>query len=425
MVAKPRETAENSHMDSLPALLELSAMARASQDWPKLEELSIQILRLAYKGLPLEKQNLKSVIQSYLASIVGTGEFLTDLKTKDSSKYQAGLSKLLDFFKKRPHYFESSKDMLQAAQEIVLLSLDPTPPNRNKISKLLREIARPDVSIVICHQILDSTRLNYYALTVLCGAYCDLGKYDEAIVVADKALKFSPEDGMRYPLTALIRAHTLKFKATGDISEVELALEYGHRALSLRMDSYAANAFVAAAVASGDETEIKYAQEVLAKAEPQLRKVDIAALFQAYEASQALAPESAVVEVVEDFDEEYFGDFDSLIDLVTIGQGFSPHVPEIRNKLSLFIKGGWFVQGLSYIPCPTCEKVAVHSYRKHFKRYGKIMHYWGLVCDECKYATDSIDFDKKVFALLSKDLEERFPVANLCSECKQSSESTN
>jgi tetratricopeptide (TPR) repeat protein len=404
-------------MESISALLDTAASARASHDWPKLEETSIEVLRLAYRGTPLDEQTLQSVIQSYLASIIGTGVFLTDLNSKDSSKYQEGLSKLLDFLKKRPHYFESSAELVHSAQEIVLLSLDPITANRNKIGKLLRHLARPDIAIQICRQILDESRLNYYSLTVICGAYCDLGQFDKAIDAAEIALKHSPELTRTYPLTALVRAHTLKFKATGDISEVEKALEYGHKALSLRIDSYAANAFVAAAVASGKESEINFAQEVLAKAEPQLRKADITALFQAYKASQALAPESTVVEVVEEFDEEYFGDFDSLIDLVTREQGFYPQIPETRNMMSLFIKGGWFLQGLSDEVCPTCEKLAVHAYRKHFKRYGKDMHYWGLVCDECKYAMDSIDFEKKAFSLISKDLEERFPVADLCHEC--------
>jgi tetratricopeptide (TPR) repeat protein len=404
-------------MESLPGLLDEMAKARASGDWQKLEEYSIQVLKLAYKGIPVDSQNLNSVIQSYLASIIGTGDFLIDLTNPNSSRYQEGLSKLLEFLKKRPHYFEGSADLIHAGQEIALLSLDPTSANRNKISKLLRQLARPDISVIICNQILESTRLNYYTLTVLCGAYCDLYEFDKAIEVAEKALKYSPEGGSAYPLTALVRAHTLKFKATGDISEIELALEYGHKALSWRIDSYAANAFVAAAVASGITDEIAYAQEVLEKAEPQLRKADIAALFQSYQASQALAPKSSVVEVVEEFDEEYFGDFDSLIDLVTREQGFYPVVPELRNMINLFIKGGWFLQGLSYAPCPTCEKVAVHAYRKHFKRYGKEMHYWGLVCNECKYATDSIDFDKRAFSLISKDLESRFPVSRLCHEC--------
>jgi len=416
-IANCCDLAKNSAVESLLNLLDQAAHARASQDWSKLEALSVQVLQLAYKGTPVDQQTLKSVIQNYLASIIGTGDFLVKLESRDSSKYQEGINKLLHFLKKRPHYFESSADLVQAAQEITLLSLNPVPANRNKIGKLLRTLARPDIAILLCKQIVDTSRFNYYSLTVLCGAYCDLDRFDEAIEVAGTALKYSPEDGKAYPLTALVRAHTLKFKATGDIAEIELALEYGHRALALRIDSYAANAFVAAAIASGNADEIGYAQEVLGKAEPQLRTADIAALFQSYQASQALAPEASVVEVVDEFDEEYFGDFDSLIDLVTREQGFYPVIPEVGNMLSRFVKGGWFFQGLSYSPCPRCEKVAIHSYRKHYQSYNKNMHYWGLVCNECKYATDSKDFDKRAFSLISKDLEVRFPVSELCHEC--------
>lgn len=406
-------------MENLPALLDSAAEARISQNWPKLEEISIEVLRLAYKGYPVDEQSLKSIIQSYLASIIGSGEFLTDLQAQNSSKYQEGLAKLLEFLKKRPHYFESSAELIQSAQEIVLLSLDPITANRNKIGKLLRDLARPDISIQICRQILDASRLNYYSLTVICGAYCDLGLFDKAIEAAEIALKHSPESSRTYPLTSLVRAHTLKFKNTGDISEIETALDYGHRALSLRIDSYAANAFVAAAVASGNADEIAFAQEMLGKAEPELRKADIAALFQAYQAKQALAPEAEIVEVIDEYDDGYFatGDFDTLFDLVEAEQVFSPIVPDKRNMLALFVKGGWFFQGLSYVPCPDCKIVAVHSYRKHFVRYGKDMHYWALVCSHCKYATDSVDFDKSSFTLISRDLQERFPVADLCSEC--------
>jgi hypothetical protein len=46
------------------------------------------------------------------------------------------------------------------------------------------------------------------------------------------------------------------------------------------------------------------------------------------------------------------------------------------------------------------------------------MHYWALVCDFCKTATDSIDYDKKEFTFISGDLEENFPVVDLCIVCK-------
>ena len=406
-------------MESIPALLDKAASARASHDWSRLEKISIEILRLSYKGINIDEETFKSVIQSYLASIVGTGVFLTDLKFKDSSKYQEGLSKLLEFLKKRPHYFEYSAELIQSAQEIFLLSLDPITANRNKIAKLLRQLARPDLAIQICRQILHESRLNYYSLTVICGAYCDLGHFDEAIAAAEISLKHSPDSSRTYPLTSLVRAHTLKFKSTGDFSEIDKALDYGHQALSLRIDSYSANAFVAAAVASGNSDEIEFAREILSKAEPELRQADISALFQAYQAMQELAPETEVVEVIDEFDVDYMatGDFDTLFDLVEVKQVFRPVVPDKRNIIALFVQGGWFLQGHSYIPCPDCKIVAIYAYRKHFVRYGKNMHYWALVCNHCKYATDSIDFDKDSFSQISKDLQDRFPVANLCHDC--------
>jgi len=48
------------------------------------------------------------------------------------------------------------------------------------------------------------------------------------------------------------------------------------------------------------------------------------------------------------------------------------------------------------------------------------MHYWGLVCDVCKTATDSKDFEKKSFTFISADLEKNYPVVELCSHCNPS-----
>jgi len=405
-------------METFGDLLDQSASARALGDWAKLEQLSIEVLRFIYKEAKIDESSLKIVIRNYLSSIVGTGEFLTNLGSHDVATYQEGLRKLLQFIEKRPHHFTSIEPVLQSAHEIALLVLDPISANRNKIAKHLREIARPDLAVTICNQILAKTRLNYYSLTVLCGAYCDLNQFDKAIAAADVGLRYSPGKDKTFPLNALVRAHTLKFKSNGDFEEIEKALEYGHQSIDLKIDIYAANAFVAAAIASAKEDEIEFAKQVLEKAEPELRKVDIAALFQAAQAQQALAPAAQVVESFdESADDDYFIGFDSLIDLVVRDEGFVPKVLDVRKMIERFGRDGWFLQGLSSVPCPVCEKVALHSYRKHFKRYGKDMHYWALVCDVCQTATDSIDYDKKAFSFISGDLEECFPVANLCSEC--------
>jgi tetratricopeptide (TPR) repeat protein len=408
----------NTSMDSILTLLEKSARARAAKNWGELEDVSIQLLRMIKGESRFEVSDLKTTVRNYLSAIIGSGSFLTELNNTDSAKFREGLDKLLTFVKSTPHKFESVQNTLISAQEIILLSLDPIVANRNKIAKNLREIARPDLSIIICNQILDQSRLNYYSLTILCGALCDLGDVDTAIIRAEDALKYSPDNQKSYPLNALVRAHTLKFKSTGDISEIEKALEYGHTSIDIKIDIFVANAFVAAAIASTDSQEIEIAREVLSKAEPQLRTADIAALFQAYQAEQALAPASMVVESIDEATDDYFAIFDSLFDLVVRDEGFVPIVLDLRNMQQRFASDGWFLQGLSNIPCPTCHSISLHSYRKHFNRYGKDMHYWALVCDTCKSATDSIDYDKKEFTFISSDLEENFPVAMICSDCQ-------
>jgi tetratricopeptide (TPR) repeat protein len=407
-------------MENISSLLEQSQVARKNNDWPKLEEISIRVLQSISNRSSMKEETLKEVIINYLSSIVGTGEFLTELSSEHFNEFQIGLGKLNAFLSKKPHIFKSIDPIVQAGREVALLSLNPTAQNRNKISKNLRAIARPDLSIVICLQILDKSRLNYYALTVLCGAYCDLGNFDKAIDAAEIALKHSPVDGKSFVLNTLVRAHTLKFKSTGDFSEISAALNYANESIDLKLDSYSANAYVAAAIASLDENEIEKAKSVLAQAEPELKSADINALIQSVQAIQISSPTATGLETIDELDDDGFiGEFDSLFDLVERDEGFTPEVQDIRQMIPRFKSGGWFLQGLSNVPCPTCEKVALHSYRKHFGRYGKEMHYWGLVCDICKTATDSKDFDRKAFSFIASDLEENFPVIELCSNCKR------
>ena len=405
-------------METISKLLDECERARAASDWIKLQDLSINIFRLVHKSSNLDEITLLEIVKNYLASIIGAGHFLTLLNSSDFATYQLGLSKLETFLKHHNFRFEKVDRLVQSAQQIVLLSLDPTARNRNIISSHMREIARPDIAIVICNQILEISRLNYYALTVLCAAYCDLFQFDRAIESAEIALRFEPGDRKTYALNALCRAHTQKFKSNGDISEIEKALDYAHQSIEIKLDSYSANVFIAAAIASSDSNEIKQAQEVLAKAEPEISKPDIEAMSQAYQAAQALAPKSSVVEAIDELEDHIIvGAFDSLLELVMRDEGFSPSISHLRNMPKRFSTEGWFLQGMSNIPCPVCDTISLHSYRKHFKRYGKIMHYWCFVCSNCKTATDSKNYERRDFEYISGDLEERFPVNTLCSLC--------
>jgi tetratricopeptide (TPR) repeat protein len=413
--------ANTNQMEDISSLLEQSQAARKSNNWEVLEEISIRILQTLFKGSSLKDETLKQVVINYLSSIVGTGDFLTNLSSKNSDKYKQGLGKLNDFLEKKPHLFNSIDPIIQSGREIALLVLEPTSQNKNKISKNLRVIARPDLAVIICMQILEVTRLNYYSLTVLCGAYCDLGYFDKAIEAAEKALKHDPGLGKSFVLNSLVRAHTLKFKSNGDFSEITNALEYAHQSIDLKLDIYSANAYMAAAVASMINYEIENATTVLAKAEPDLQVADINAIIQSAKAVQALSPNSVGIEIIDELDDDgFFGDFDSLLDLVIRDEGFKPEVEDVRQMVPRFKSGGWFLQGICNVPCPKCEKISLHSYRKHFGRYGKEMHYWGLVCDVCKTATDSKDFEKRYFTFISTDLEKNYPVEELCGQCNPS-----
>lgn len=396
----------------------MSNLARSQSDWSTLEDISIQSLRTIYKRLPLNEIELREVIRNYLSAIVGTGGFLTNLESNDSLKYEDGLAKLFDYLRSRPTNFSVVERTLQAGLEIGLLSRDPITADRNKIASHLREVARPDISVTICLQILNESRLNYYSRTILCGAYCDLDQLDDAIDSAEVALKFSSGAAITYALNALVRAHTLKFKKNGDFSEIQKALTYGRQSINLHLDTYSANAFVAAAIASLDEKEIEHAKEVLARSEPQMLNFEIDALLRRYKVVQQKERRAEVVEVIDESTDNIFvGGFDTLYDLVRRDEGFYPEVLDLRGMPQRFSQDGWFLQGLSKVPCPTCEVVALHAYRKHFNRYEKDMHYWALVCDHCKTATDSIDYDKKVFTFISGDLEDNFPVTELCVVC--------
>jgi tetratricopeptide (TPR) repeat protein len=413
--------ANTNQMEDISSLLEQSQAARKSNNWEVLEEISIRILQTLFKGSSLKDETLKQVVVNYLSSIVGTGDFLTNLSSKNSDKYKQGLDKLNDFLEKKPHLFNSIDPIIQSGREIALLVLEPTSQNKNKISKNLRVIARPDLAVIICMQILEVTRLNYYSLTVLCGAYCDLGYFDKAIEAAEKALKHDPGLGKSFVLNSLVRAHTLKFKSNGDFLEITNALEYAHQSIDLKLDIYSANAYMAAAVASMINYEIENATTVLAKAEPDLKVADINAIIQSAKAVQALSPNSVGIEIIDELDDDgFFGDFDSLLDLVIRDEGFKPEVEDVRQMVPRFKSGGWFLQGICNVPCPKCEKISLHSYRKHFGRYGKEMHYWGLVCDVCKTATDSKDFEKRYFTFISTDLEKNYPVEELCGQCNPS-----
>ena len=402
-------------------LLEGCRIARQANNWPRLEILTSQILELAQNS-NLDDKTLIETIRSYLSSIIGSGEFVVSIESKNLQVFEKGLLKLKAFLKNKPHIHKSVSKFEQAADEIRILCLNPIAANRTKIARSLRILARPDLAIEILEDQLQLSTKNYYTLTVLCGAYCDIYKFDKAIAVAELALKFNPADGRMYPLNALTRAHTQRFKRDGDIQDIEKALMYAKASIDLRIDTYSAHSYLAAAFASGYEVEIENATAIIDKTESLIPRVDENALVAAYEAANEIPAE--MIEAY--FNETQESASDETIDssfefnvfqLCSDMYGWEPNCSKERSMVERFSKPGWFFQNDSGLKCPNCDSPKLSSIRKHYVSFGKPSHYWALVCRGCRQVTDSIGFKKGFRSLLKEEFDGAWPTENLCPTC--------
>jgi tetratricopeptide (TPR) repeat protein len=401
-------------------LLEGCRIAREANDWPRLEKLTSQILELAQIS-NVDDKTLIQTIKSYLSSIIGTGEFVVFLEAKNLQVFEKGLLKLKTFLKDKPHIHQSVNRYEYAADEIRILCMNPIASNRTKIARSLRILARPDLAIAILEDQLQLSAKNYYTLTTLCGAYCDIYRFDKAIELAEQALRFNPADGRMYPLNALTRAYTQRFKRDGDIEDIEKALMYAKASIDLRIDTYSARSYIAAAIASRDEVEIENATAIIDKTENSSQGVDENALIAAYEAANEIP-----AEMIEDFfnetqesanDEIAESSLEFNVFQICLEKyGWEPNCALERNTVERFSNPGWFFQNDSDLNCPNCESPKLSSIRKHYVSFGKPSHYWALVCRGCRKATDSIGLGLN-HKLWKKGFDEVCPIADICPTC--------
>lgn len=112
-----------------------------------------------------------------------------------------------------------------------------------------------------------------------------------------------------------------------------------------------------------------------------------------------------------------FSSADSLVAICERLFKFTPKISEERNQVGRFTTGGWFYQDLAPLKCELCGNSGLMIFRKHFKKYAKEMHYWGIVCGSCKTGSDSKVFNKKFVRQLNDALESNRPVDRCCHEC--------
>jgi hypothetical protein len=108
---------------------------------------------------------------------------------------------------------------------------------------------------------------------------------------------------------------------------------------------------------------------------------------------------------------------DSLVSICERKFGFTPAISLDRQQSMRFSSGGWFYQGNSILKCAKCGNVKSEVIRKHFKKFARDMHYWGILCPDCKTAVDSKEFDKSTIRDLTDRLEKEHPVNQACPTC--------
>jgi hypothetical protein len=96
---------------------------------------------------------------------------------------------------------------------------------------------------------------------------------------------------------------------------------------------------------------------------------------------------------------------------------FVPKVVNERQKPTRFASGGWVYQNRVSLSCPTCGNPNLLVFRKHFRKFARDMHYWGIVCSACKKAKDSKDFPKDLIKQITLELEDSSPITDTCSAC--------
>lgn len=96
---------------------------------------------------------------------------------------------------------------------------------------------------------------------------------------------------------------------------------------------------------------------------------------------------------------------------------FMPKSIDERQKPIRFASSGWTYQNRASLNCPTCGNSNLMVFRKHFKKFAKDLHYWGIVCSVCKDAKDSKDFSREFIRRITLELEDISPIANKCLVC--------
>lgn len=236
--------------------------ARSNGDWLEVESQAKRALVEAAQpsATPYEAEQ---IVTLYLAAALGQG---SQLLTSRGGSRTIGFSRKVRRFaewaaNQSPSFLIAARKALEPAEALLAAQAEGSMMSLVRMGAALRRLARPDLAIRAAQLLMEETgsRANYYALTVRGAALIDLGDYDAGLADLHQAEKFGPTPDVAKTLTAISRGYRLKFVATGDLGDGELALDYARSAWKLLGSLPAANAWIAAAHAVGDNSELESA----------------------------------------------------------------------------------------------------------------------------------------------------------------------
>jgi tetratricopeptide (TPR) repeat protein len=230
--------------------------AYRSASWQDLEIHSAEALKIA-TGSSRYSGKLEYLLKSYLAGLLGSGEFIFENESSRTSTIKKRVDSFQSWIEGEPlgKQFESHHKYLTYISEIVIYATSSESRERTRLAGHLRNLTRPDLAIAVCDELLKSNPENAVALTVKGAALCDEERLAEALKTLNLAVAKSSSISVQL-LNTYSRAKRLRFTRTGNLKDCEDALALARQAWALQPDEYSRNTLVGAAYASRDSALI-------------------------------------------------------------------------------------------------------------------------------------------------------------------------
>jgi hypothetical protein len=242
--------------ESLQVTLGKLVEAWDEKRWQDVEDLSLSVLQLASR-ITLQRGSLLDVAKRYLGACLSSANQDQTVKP-DWPGVEEKVRNFEDQCRQSEIDWILESETVKVAHELILLAADPSDSARCQMASCLRKLARPDLAIEIANGVLDHSRLNNYALATKGAALTDLAEFDAAIHTLRSALRgYYPDDTLERPLNALSRALRERGKRTGEIQDLQEAVDVAEFAYQNWPSEFSHRTYTAALIEVGDRDTLE------------------------------------------------------------------------------------------------------------------------------------------------------------------------